>query len=334
LIILIKLLTTIDYPPDGRVRGNWDECCEAARSKRGKYHNRSSQCLEIGDGTTGDQGKFYPFHSTIKSVSDIPSTQTSATNAAQRFHYISADVSTSDGATNIIEAATAWNNGRDPDIVWCIAGAAHPGLFLESSATAMRRQMDVNFWSCSDMAHAVLSKWLSPSASKDEHHLIFTSSVVAFYAVAGYAPYAPAKAAIKALSDTLAQEILLYGDHVKIHTVFPGTTTSPGRDKENATKPAITHILEESDPVQTPEEVARKAIKGLENGDYLVTVGWLGSLMRGVAWGGARRNNSVVDLVVSWAAALICLFVNMDLNGKVRAYGKKHGHPSTYKKGV
>lgn len=157
--------------------------------------------------------------------------------------------------------------------------------------------------------------------------------MVAFYPVAGYAPYAPSKAAIKSLSDTLVQEMLLYSEpEVKIHTIFPGTIQSPGLDKENETKPAITHILEESDPVQTPEVVAAKAIKGLENGEYLVTVSWLGQAMRGCAWGGSKRNNWFIDTLIMWIASLAWFFVGMDLDGKVKSYGKKNGHPSTYGK--
>ena len=196
--------------------------------------------------------------------------------------------------------------------------------------------MDVNFWSCVDMAHAILSEWLAPSekAGGDTKHLIFTSSVAAFYPVVGYAPYAPSKAAIKSLSDSLAQELLLYPADVKIHTVFPGTISSPGHVTENKTKPAITHILEDSDPVQTPDEVAKKAIRGLERGDYLVTVGWLGSLMRACAWGGSKRNNWVLDTLETWLASLVWYFVGSDLDGKTRKYGRENGHPNTYKKGI
>lgn len=198
----------------------------------------------------------------------------------------------------------------------------------------MRRQMDINYWSCADMAHAILGKWLAPGSSGNgsTRHLIFTSSIVAFYPVAGYGPYSPGKAAIKSLSDTLVQEVLLYGEDVKIHTVFPGTISSPGLEVENQTKPAVTHLLEESDPVQTPEVVAQKSIAGLERGEYLVTVGWLGSLMRACAWGGSRRNNWFLDTVMTWIASLVWFFVLMDLDGKVKTYGKKHGHPSTYGK--
>ena len=198
----------------------------------------------------------------------------------------------------------------------------------------MRQQMDINYWSCVEMAHAVLKVWLSPSniGKGQQRHLVFTSSVVAFYSIVGYAPYAPCKAAIRSLSDTLAQEVLLYGEDVRIHTVFPGTIDSPGLAKENQTKPAITHILEESDPVQTPDVVAAKSIAGLENGEYMVTVSFLGAAMRGCAWGGSSRNNWLIDTVMTWATSIAWMFVGRDLDGKVRAYGKKIGHPSTYGK--
>lgn len=155
---------------------------------------------------------------------------------------------------------------------------------------------------------------------------------MAFYPVAGYAPYGPGKAAIKNLSDTLAQEVLLYGEDVKVHTVFPGNISSPGYENENLTKPGITHILEESDPVQTPDEVAAKSIKGLEAGEYLITVGWLGAAMRGCAWGGSARNNWIADTAMTWITSIAWGFIGRDLDGKVRSYRKKFGHPSSYEK--
>lgn len=216
--------------------------------------------------------------------------------------------------------------------MWCLAGASLPRLFLDTTTEGMRQLMDQNYWSCADMAHATLSQWLAPSAEKKERHLIFTSSAVAFITIAGYAAYGPSKAAIKNLSDTLAQEVLLYGDHVKVHTVFPGSILSPGFENENKLKPDITFLLEASDPQYTPDHVAKTAIAGLEKGEYLVTVGWLGTLMRACAWGGSARNNWIVDTATIWLTSIVWGFVGYDLNSKVRAYGKKHGHPSTYVK--
>jgi 3-dehydrosphinganine reductase len=266
---------------------------------------------------------------------ELTATEACAANpSTQRFQYISADLAEEDGAATVITGAIAWNNHQSPDIVWCIAGAATPGLFIETSRSVMRKQMDINFWSCVDMAHAILGEWLAPDAiaKGGRKHLIFTSSVVAFYPIAGYGPYAPSKAAIKSLSDTLAQEVMLYGDSVKVHTIFPGTILSPGLQTENRTKPEITKILEESDPENTPDQVAAASIAGLENGDYLVTVGWLGSAMRACAWGGSSRNCFVLDTAFTWITSLVWPIISNDLDGKVKSYGKKHGHPSTYVK--
>lgn len=207
----------------------------------------------------------------------------------------------------------------------------------------MRSQMDLNYWAAAEMAHAILAEWLKPPSEtapattpgtpRKQHHLVFTASVLSFYPIVGYVPYSPAKAALRSLSDTLAQELLLYhapSPEVKVHTIFPGSISSPGFERENALKPAVTLQLEEADPVQTPEEVASKSIKGLENGDYLVTVGWLGALMRAGAWGSSPKNNTFVDLIVTWVASIVWVIVGVDLNSKVRAYGKKHGHPQLY----
>jgi 3-dehydrosphinganine reductase len=200
--------------------------------------------------------------------------------------------------------------------------------------------MDLNYWSQADMAHAILSAWLTPesiaSATKahTQRHLIFTSTSLAFYSIAGYGPYSPPKTALRSLSDTLTQEVLLYTPStVKIHTVFPGSIQTSSLEKENLTKPAITKILEADDPIQLPETVAEKAVKGLEKGEYLITVNFLAAAMRGCAWGGSKRNNWVLDTLMTWATSIAWMFIGRDLDGKVVKYGKEHGHPSTYAKG-
>jgi 3-dehydrosphinganine reductase len=200
--------------------------------------------------------------------------------------------------------------------------------------------MDLNYWSQADMAHAILGAWLTPdsiasaTAQGAQRHLIFTSTSLAFYSIAGYGPYSPPKTALRSLSDTLTQEVLLYTPStVKIHTVFPGGIQTPGFEAESLTKPAITAILEADDPIQSPELVAQKSIKGLENGEYLVVVNFLAQAMRGCAWGGSKRNNWVTDTAMTWATSIAWIFIGRDLDGKVVRYGKEHGHPSGYVKG-
>lgn len=207
-------------------------------------------------------------------------------------------------------------------------------MFLDASPELLRQQMDLNYWSSVEMAQAILLHWLSPDSSTagKPRHLIFTSSSLAFFSIAGYSAYSPAKAALRSLSDTLCQEIKLYTSSVKVHTIFPGSIVTAGFENENKLKPEITKILESDDPQDTPEVVAERSVKGLEKGEYLITTNWLASAMRGCTWGGSRRNNWFIDSMFMAAANLAWPFVQRDLDGKVTKFGIKHGHPSTYSK--
>ncbi|KAJ4367479.1 3-dehydrosphinganine reductase [Neocucurbitaria cava] len=273
--------------------------------------------------------------------------------SSQRFTYISADVTSEDENARVLTEATAWNNGRMPEVVWCVAGASTPGLYIETSTDTLRRQMDLNYFATAYMAHKALKAWLYPevphgqekgAAPEPPRHFIITSSVVAFVGMAGYSPYAPAKAALRALADGLRHEMQLYNAarrskvnltgqapapyDVNIHIVFPGTILSPGYDNENMTKHPVTLELESSDPKQTELEVATAAVKGLEAGDFMTTTNWLGNLLRWGAMGSSQRNNVVLDTLGAWIATVIWLIMVPDLNGKVWGWGKKNGMPA------
>lgn len=184
------------------------------------------------------------------------------------------------------------------------------------------------------MAHIILSKWTAPDAPSKgtERHLIFTASSMAFYPVVGYNAYSPAKAAMRNLHDGLTQEIMIYGEDINLHTIFPGNISSPGMENENITKPDVTFKLEESDPPQTPDDVARVSIKGLENGEQLVCTNFLSQVMRAHMWSGIPRNNWLWDTLLTSIVAIAWPFARYDMDSSVRKYGKKHGHPSNYVK--
>jgi 3-dehydrosphinganine reductase len=206
----------------------------------------------------------------------------------------------------------------------------------------LREQMDSNYWSAAYLAHAILKPWLQPPSTSNTtspqppRHLIFTSSVLAFYPIVGYTQYAPAKSALRSLSDSLTQELNLYhpttNPKIKISTVFPATIFTPGYTQENISKPPITKKLEEDDGGQNPDEVAAISVRALEKGEYLITTTLLGSAMRGSAWAGSPRNSWVRDTFMAWVTGLAWLFIQPDMDRKVRKYGKEHGHPSTYAK--
>ncbi|KAL1962691.1 hypothetical protein VTN77DRAFT_9235 [Rasamsonia byssochlamydoides] len=269
----------------------------------------------------------------------------------QRFHCISADLTNPTEADRVLDEVTKWNNGAAPDIVWCCAGYCHPGFFIDTPIQTLRDQMDTVYWTAAYTAHATLRRWLAPISPTDKEgsgqptspssrrHLIFTSSTLAFFPVTGYGPYSPGKAAMRALADTLCQEVEMYNGarrnknnpapaaDVKIHIVFPMGILSPGFENEQKLKPELTQLLEEADKPQTPEEVARVSIKALERGDYLITTMLVGHLMKGTALGPSPRNSIFLDTLTSWASSLIFLFVIPDLAKKAWNWGRNKGLP-------
>ncbi|PNS19891.1 3-ketodihydrosphingosine reductase tsc10 [Sphaceloma murrayae] len=277
-----------------------------------------------------------------------------AKSPSQRFHYISADVTSPEENTRLLNESTAWNNGTPPDIVWANAGSAHPTLFAETPIATLRSQMDINYWGAAYLSHAAISLFLRtplpsppPTTPQPPRHIIMTSSAAALVGLAGYSPYSPCKAAMRNLADTLRNEMNLYNGarrralanpstlsvgsvrppdrDVNIHVVIPGTILSPGLDNENKMKHPVTQLLEEGDPAQTEDEVAAAAIRGLEKGEFMVATTWLMSVLSAGMRGGSPRGNVVLDTVMSWIVSVVWLFMGPELEGKVWGYGKKNG---------
>ncbi|CAO2650546.1 Nn.00g018380.m01.CDS01 [Neocucurbitaria sp. VM-36] len=276
--------------------------------------------------------------------------------SSQRFTYISADVTSESENARILTEAMVWNNGRMPEIVWCIAGSSTPGLFIETSTDTLRRQMEVNYFSTAYLAHKTLKAWLYPevpytssaheksTTPEPPRQFIITSSAIAFVGMLGYSPYAPAKSALRSLADGLRSEVQMYNAarrsknntsgqapapfDINIHIIFPGTILSPGFDNEEKTKHPVTRELESSDPKQTELEAATSAVKGLEGGNFMTPTNWLVHVLRWGAMGSSQRNNVVLDTIGAWITTIVWLIMVPDLNGKVWGWGKKHGMPA------
>ena len=271
----------------------------------------------------------------------------------QHFHSIALDVTSSEANDHLITEATKWNDDTPPDIIWANAGASVPSLFLDSSPATLRSQMDTNYFAAAFLAQSSLCAWLAhpnppvsntddgkpPSEEGRARHFIMTSSVAALVAIAGYAPYSPAKAALRSLHDDLSSELNLYNGafskapapqppQIKSHLVFPGTILSPGLELENTTKHKVTTMLEGSDTPQSAEEAAKRAIEELQNGRSMPsTQGWMGEVVKGSAWQGSTRDQPILDTLMSWATSVIWLFVSWDMKNKVWKMGEKEGVP-------
>jgi 3-dehydrosphinganine reductase len=207
-----------------------------------------------------------------------------------------------------------------PDIVWQCAGGTKPGYFRDYSSEELENEVAMNYFTALHTAHAAVRMMTNaPTTTPEKRHIILTSSVVAFYPLAGYNAYSPAKAAIRSLADGLRQECLLYD--IDVHACFPATIYTPGFEEEQKSKPELTKILEGADEGQTPEAVAVACLKGLERGDKLVTTTLMGSAMRGSAWGGSPKG--VWDTLFAMLLCIVWSVVGRVMDWDVVKYRKR-----------
>ncbi|KAI1378136.1 NAD(P)-binding protein [Hypoxylon crocopeplum] len=290
----------------------------------------------------------------------------------QRFHYISADVKTADECARVVAESIAWNRGAPPDIVWCCAGSAHPTLLVDTPVDQFQTMMDSNYFSCVYMAHAILNVWLKPPhgaaavtgdmedgaeqegqsesaksqpvpngkalAAIPARHLVFTGSFVSLYSFAGFTPYAPSKAAVRALADSLSQEMNLYAasyPRVRVHAVLPATMPTQSLDDENAVKTDVTKALEEGDQILSPEECARRALAGLESGEEIVPTSTIIRLVLTSVMGGSIRGGfwkGLGNTLLGWVTLVVMVFIRWEMDSKVTRWGREHGPSGMAKK--
>lgn len=78
--------------------------------------------------------------------------QAAAKSNSQNIDYIAADVSTFEGAKRAIESCRVV-----PDTVFCCAGGAKPGFFIEQTESDFEKGIKTDYWTCLATAHVSLA---------------------------------------------------------------------------------------------------------------------------------------------------------------------------------
>ncbi len=108
---------------------------------------------------------------------------------------------------------------------------------------------------------------------------------------------------------------------IDVHCVFPATIYSPGYQEEQKLKPELTKLLEEGDSGQTPEQVAKATLMGLDAGHFMINTEMLGNLLR-CNMKGPSPKNGAMDLIYSSVASFVFPFVAHDWDVKVKKYSR------------
>lgn len=151
------------------------------------------------------------------------------------------------------------------DVVVSAVGGAIPDYFNSLTISEFRAQMDLNFFTAVNLTKAVLPDLRQQGSG----HLVYLASTAALIGVYGYTAYSASKWAVRGFAESLRTEVEPVG--IKVSTVFPPDTLTPGYEAEMERKPPETVAASGSIKPRDPGSVATAILDGVLAGRSEIT---------------------------------------------------------------
>ncbi|MET0895344.1 MAG: SDR family oxidoreductase [Acidimicrobiia bacterium] len=200
-----------------------------------------------------------------------------------------------------LDAVTA---ARGPcDVLITSAGSARPGYFTELDDDVFREQMELDYFGTLHAVRAVVPSMIE----RGRGHVVTVASTAALVGVFGYSAYAPAKYAVRGLTETLRAELAPHG--IVVACAYPPDTDTPGLAEENRTKPPETVEISAAIKPRDAASVGAAIVKGIEKDHLVITA-------------------DVQTAALSRVGALIGPYVRWSMDRTIR---KAQGEPGTFR---
>ncbi|HEY5892214.1 MAG TPA: SDR family NAD(P)-dependent oxidoreductase [Chthoniobacterales bacterium] len=157
----------------------------------------------------------------VRSPKTLPATIGSALADANHRVY---KLDLEDVEATATTAASIRNDWGRVDVLVHCAGTVSLGRFNDATAEDFDRQYRVNV-----RAPWLLTRELLPAIPSKQGQVVFINSSAGVVARAGVGQYAATKHALKALADSLRDEVNSLG--IRVVTLFPGRTATPMQEK-------------------------------------------------------------------------------------------------------
>ena len=154
-----------------------------------------------------------------------------------------------------------------PDYLFNFVGYAYVQYIEKLTLADFKNNMNVNYYGQLVPTLIIMPYFMDAKNG----YITFTSSLMGFFAVMGYATYCPSKFAVFGLAEILRHELLPY--KIKVSVLFPSDTDTPGLAEENILKPEECKIISETGTLMKPEEVVEEFIDGVLNERFEILPG-------------------------------------------------------------
>jgi len=161
-----------------------------------------------------------------------------------------------------------------PDVVVNNVGSSDPRYVDDFAVDDFRAAMEQNF-----LGQVTPTLALLPHLRRaGRGHIVNVASMLGYFAIMGFATYAPTKYAVVGLSEVLRHELRPAG--ITVGVLYPPDTLTPGYERENLTKPPECLELSEGSATLSAERVGRDLVDGIEARAWRIMPGDAGLVWR------------------------------------------------------
>ncbi|XP_027164963.1 3-dehydrosphinganine reductase TSC10A-like [Coffea eugenioides] len=187
------------------------------------------------------------------------------------------------------------------DILVCNQGVFVPQELEKESLEEIKFMIDVNLMGTFHLIKAALPN-MKNRGDRGPGSIAIMSSQAGQVGIYGYSAYSASKFGLRGMAEALQQELI--GDDIHVSLIFPPDTETPGFAEENKRRPQLTSIIAASSGAMKAEEVAEKALKGIQSGSFIVPCNFEGILLS-IATAGLSPQRSFLMAFIEVVAASI-----------------------------
>ncbi|GMI86857.1 TSC10A [Hibiscus trionum] len=183
-------------------------------------------------------------------------------------HSSGADVSIFSADVRYYDAVQKAVNDAGPiDILVINQGVFVPQELEKQGLDEVKFMLDVNLMGSFNVIKAALPL-MKQRMDGLPASITLISSQAGQVGIYGYTAYSASKFGLRGLAEALQQEVIV--DNIHVSVVFPPDTDTPGFKQENEVRPELTKILAASSGSMRADEVANKALVGIQSGSFIV----------------------------------------------------------------
>ncbi|EPS65224.1 hypothetical protein M569_09551 [Genlisea aurea] len=207
------------------------------------------------------------------------------------------------------------------DVLVCNQGVFVPQELEDQDLEEIKFMIDVNLTGCFHLIKAALPGMKKNRAQLGPASIALMSSQAGQVGIYGYTAYSASKFGLKGLAEALQHEVIAHNIHVSL--IFPPDTETPGAVEEMKRRPQLTSIIAASSGWMSADGVAKKALRGIQSGAFIVPCNFEGVLLS-VATAGLSPQRSFLwaflEVIGMGFMRLVGLFFQWNWFGSIRKW--------------